>query len=232
VQVGELLYRAARTMSLEGSAPGGASFEFELYLTVRDCVGLERGVYHYDPFGHSLRPVGTDRIAWQELLRSVRTAAGGDDPPEVLITITARFRQSSWRLEGPAYRLMLMSAGALMQSLYLVSTAMCLAPCAIGAVGLDAVSRALGIDWRLELCVGHFMVGTYRHLSGSKLLSIALCAVSVRELSTPNGSAEEDIRRAAPHTAHDRNAGRAGGHQRCRQLACIHTDTTPSGDLS
>ena len=56
---------------------------------------------------------------------------------------------------------MLMSAGALMQSLYLVSTAMCLASCAIGAVGLDAVARALGIDWRLEPCVGHFMVGTY-----------------------------------------------------------------------
>jgi SagB-type dehydrogenase family enzyme len=161
VQVGELLYRGARTMSLGASAPDGASFEFELYLTVLDCVGLERGVYHYDPFAHSLGPVDTDRIAWQELLRSARTAAGGDDAPQVLITITARFRQLSWRLEGSAYRLMLMSAGALMQSLYLVSTAMCLAPCAIGAVGLDAVARALGIDWRLEPCVGHFMVGTF-----------------------------------------------------------------------
>jgi SagB-type dehydrogenase family enzyme len=161
VQLGELLYRAARTMSLGASAPGGASFEFELYLTVRDCVGLERGVYLYDPFAHSLGPVDTDRIAWQELLRSARMAAGGDDPPQVLITITARFRQSSWRLEGSAYRLMLMSAGALMQNLYLVSTAMCLTSCAIGAVGLDAVARALGIDWRLEPCVGHFMVGSY-----------------------------------------------------------------------
>jgi SagB-type dehydrogenase family enzyme len=161
VQVGELLYRAARTMSLGATAPGGAAFEFELYLTVRDCVGLERGVYLYDPFAHSLGPVDTDHIAWQELLMSARMAAGGDDPPQVLITITARFRQLSWRLEGPAYRLMLMSAGALMQSLYLVSTAMCLATCAIGAVGLDAVASALGIDWRLEPCVGHFMVGTY-----------------------------------------------------------------------
>jgi SagB-type dehydrogenase family enzyme len=161
VQVGELLYRAARTMSLGASAPGGVAFEFELYLTVRDCVGLERGVYHYDPFTHSLEPVDTGHLAWEQLLMSARTAAGGDEPPQVLITITARFHQSSWRLEGPAYRLMLMSAGALMQSLYLVSTAMCLATCAIGAVGLDAVASALGIDWRLEPCVGHLMVGTY-----------------------------------------------------------------------
>jgi SagB-type dehydrogenase family enzyme len=179
VQVGELLYRATRTMSLGARALGGASFEFKLYLTVRDCVGLERGVYHYDPFTHSLGPVDTDRMAWQELLRSARMAAGGNDPPQVLITITARFAQLSWRLEGAAYRLLLMSAGALMQSMYLVSIAMCLAPCAIGAVGLDAVYRALGIDWRLELCVGHFMVGTYSAPRTAKLLSIAPCAVSV-----------------------------------------------------
>jgi SagB-type dehydrogenase family enzyme len=186
VQVGELLYRTARAGSLGASAPGsyagacgsstshegtarsdrpyprgGSSFEPELYLTVWNCAGLERGVYHYDPFAHSLRPIDTDRIAWQELLRSARMAVGADDPPQVLITMTARFRQLSWRLEGSAYRLMLMSAGALMQSLYLVSTAMCLAPCAVGAVGQDAVARALGIDWRLEPCVGHFIVGTY-----------------------------------------------------------------------
>jgi SagB-type dehydrogenase family enzyme len=185
-QVGELLYRTALARSQgarvlgsyagargsgtshEGAARGdrpyprgGSSFELELYLTVWDCVGLERGVYHYDPFAHSLGPIDTDRITWQELLGSARMAADADDSPQVLITMTARFRQSSWRLEGSSYRLVLMSAGALMQSLYLVSTAMCLAPCAVGAVGPDAVARALGIDWRIEPCVGHFMVGTY-----------------------------------------------------------------------
>ena len=48
-----------------------------------------------------------------------------------------------------------------MQSLYLMSTAMCLAPCVIGTVSLDVAARALGIDWRLEPCVGHFIVGTH-----------------------------------------------------------------------
>lgn len=223
VQVGELLYRAARTTSLGASAPGGAAFEFELYLTVRDCVGLERGVYHYDPFTHSLGPVDTDRIAWQELLRSARVAAGGDDPPQVLITITARFRQLSWRLEGPAYRLMLMSAGALMQSLYLVSTAMCLATCAIGAVGLDAVAPALGIDWRLEPCVGHFMVGTHPAASATAVTACTTLPAATHERSFhhgvtpghrdrprkslgPNGSAGEVTRRGGPQTEDDRNA--------------------------
>jgi len=111
-------------------------------------------------------------------------AAGGDDPPQVLISITARFRQLSWRLEGPSYRLMLMSAGALMQSLYLVSTAMCLATCAIGAVGLDAVASALDIDWRLEPCVGHFTVGTYPAASAAAVTARAtLSAVRRQRMS-------------------------------------------------
>jgi SagB-type dehydrogenase family enzyme len=163
VQVGELLYRTARARS-RSDRPypvGGSSFDLELYLTVWDCVGLARGVYHYDPFAHSLGAVHADRIAWQKLLGSARVAVGADDPPQVLITVTARFRQLSWGLEEPAYRLMLMNAGALMQSLYLVSTAMCLAPCAIGTVSLDVAARALDIDWRLEPCVGQFIVGTY-----------------------------------------------------------------------
>ena len=186
VQVGELLYRTARARSLGAPAPGGftgargsspadegtdcgdrlyprggSSFELELYLAVRECAGLDSGVYHYDPFAHSLGPVEADRAAWQELLGSARMAVGADDPPQVLITMTARYRHLSWGLEESAYRLVLMNAGALMQSLYLVSTAMRLAPCAIGTAGLGVTARALGIDWRLEPCVGHFMVGTY-----------------------------------------------------------------------
>jgi SagB-type dehydrogenase family enzyme len=186
VQVGELLYRTARARFVGAHAPGGfpgargsstadegtgrgdrlyprggASSELELYLAVRDCAGLESGVYHYDPFAHSLGTVDADRGAWQELLGSARMAVGADDPPQVLITMTARFRHLSWGLEESAYRLVLMNAGALMQSLYLVSTAMCLAPCAIGAAGLHVAARALGIDWRLEPCVGQFIVGAY-----------------------------------------------------------------------
>jgi SagB-type dehydrogenase family enzyme len=207
VQVGELLYRTARARSLRAGAPGdyagaggsGSAFDLELYLTVWNCAGLEPGVYHYDPSAHALGPVDTDRVAWQELLRTARMAAGADDPPQVLITMTARFRQLSWRLDGFAYRMMLMSAGALMQSLYLGSAAMCLAPRAIGTVSPDVAPRALGIDWRLEPCVGHFIVGTSAASAGHgliagpapsprpalaaarafKLLGIALCVVSV-----------------------------------------------------
>jgi SagB-type dehydrogenase family enzyme len=171
-QIGDLLYRTARVRRLSMPAPddasghtdrpypsGGDAYELELYVTVGTCAGLARGVYHYDPLGHRLEPVDADRMAVEELLSAARVAAGTDAPPPVLITMTARFRRLSWRYEGLAYRLVLLNAGTLMQNLYLVSTAMRLAPCAIGAVCIDTATRAFGTDWRVEPCVAQFMVG-------------------------------------------------------------------------
>jgi len=139
---------------------GGACYELELYVTVGDCAGLRPGVYHYDPLGHRLEPVNPDRTAVNELLGCARVAAAMEHPPPVLITMTARFGRLSAKYEGLAYRLALMHVGVLIQSLYLVCTAMHLAPCALGAVSVDAAARAFGTDWRTEPCVGQFMVGS------------------------------------------------------------------------
>jgi len=181
VQLGDLLYRTARVRSLITAGPagknppdvpapgtvyssrpypsGGASYELELYLTIASCTGLPSGVYHYDPLGHRLEPVRADRAAAAELLSTARISAALDSPPQVLISMTARFRRLSWRYEGLAYRLVLMHVGVLMQNLYIVCAAMGLAPCALDAVDIDVAARAFGTDWRTEPCVGQFLVG-------------------------------------------------------------------------
>jgi SagB-type dehydrogenase family enzyme len=116
-------------------------------------------VYHYDPLGHRLEHVRADRAAVDELLGCARVAAAMDDPPQVLISMTARFRRLGWKYEGLAYRLVLMHVGVLIQSLYLVCTAMRLAPCAVGSVSIAAAAHAFGTDWRVEPCVGQFIIG-------------------------------------------------------------------------
>ncbi len=180
-ELGELLYRTARVRSLitippdadgEAGGPaagvelsdrpypsGGARYELELYVTAGECAGLRPGIYHYDPLDHRLEPVNSDRAALAELLGCARLAAAMEDPPPVLITMTARFGRLSSKYEGLAYRLALLHVGVLIQTLYLVCTAMRLAPCALGAVSVDAAARAFGTDWRTEPCVGQFMVG-------------------------------------------------------------------------
>jgi SagB-type dehydrogenase family enzyme len=172
-QVGDLLYRTARVRRLAAGVPddpwgytdrpypsGGDAYELELYVSVDDCAGLARGVYHYDPLGHRLEAVHADRMAAEELLGAARIAAGASTTPPVLISIAARFRRLSWRYEGLAYRLLLLNTGTLLQNLYLVCAAMRLAPCAIGTVSIETAARALGTDWRVEPCVAQFMVGT------------------------------------------------------------------------
>jgi len=140
---------------------GGACYELELYVTVGQCEGIASAIYHYDPLGHQLELVNSDRAMVDELLSGASQAAVMDTPPPVLITLTARFRRLTWKYEAMTYAVVLMDVGVLIQSLYLVCTAMDLAPCAIGSVHIDATAHAFGTDWRIEPSVGQFMLGRY-----------------------------------------------------------------------
>jgi len=193
-ELGDLLYRTARVRSLINLPPdpesppapegagasrpaeptlsdrpypgGGACYELELYVTVGECRGISPAIYHYDPLGHRLELVNSERAMVDELLASASQAAVVDVPPPVLITMTARFRRLTWKYESMAYAVALMDVGVLIQSLYLVCTAMHLAPCALGSVHADATARAFGTDWRTEPSVGQFMLGRYPDTHG------------------------------------------------------------------
>ncbi|MGH3159027.1 MAG: SagB/ThcOx family dehydrogenase, partial [Streptosporangiaceae bacterium] len=180
-ELGDLLYRTARVRALltpadSGDAvarlgkldprlsdrpyPGaGAGYELELYITVGRCAGIPPGIYHYDPVGHRLEPVSADQKLTGNLLGSAGQSAMLAEPPPVLITMTARFRRISWKYESLAYALVLEDVGALYQSLYLVCTAMRLAPCAVGSVHAAVTAAAFGTNWLLEPTVGQFIVG-------------------------------------------------------------------------
>jgi hypothetical protein len=54
---------------------------------------------------------------------------------QTLIVITARFARVAWKYESIAYQLVLKHVGVLIQTMYLVATAMELAPCAVGNGG-------------------------------------------------------------------------------------------------
>ena len=180
-ELGDLLYRTARVRALlappdaepepaRSGTPdprlsdrpypgGGACYELELYVTVGRCAGIPPGIYHYDPLDHRLEPVNDDHKLAEELLAQAGRAAALDEPPPLLITMTARFGRLSWKYEGITYATVLKDVGALFQSLYLVCTAMRLAPCALGYAHTEATARAFGTDWRSEPNVGQFILG-------------------------------------------------------------------------
>jgi SagB-type dehydrogenase family enzyme len=173
-ELGELLYRAARVRATLGPDPGhgmpypasdrpypcgGAGYDLELYLTVRRCDGLEPGSYFYDPLGHQLVLVNAAPLPREKLLHHAYVACAGATVPDVLVTLTARFQRLGWKYRGMAYAATLKHVGVMYQTLYLIATAMGLAPCGLGSGDADLAASAFGLDWTRESSVGEFMLG-------------------------------------------------------------------------
>jgi oxazoline/thiazoline dehydrogenase len=178
-QLGEFLYRVGRiadfavyriptphgvvTMPVAPRPyPGaGALHELDLYVVVQACAGLDAGLYRYDPERHRLgrlpaRPDDVGALA--------RDAAGAammaPEHVQALVVVSARFARLAWKYSGIAYSLILKDVGVLYQTMYLVATAMGLAPCALGAGDSDLFARAIGSDYYAETSVGEFLLGS------------------------------------------------------------------------
>jgi SagB-type dehydrogenase family enzyme len=96
----------------------------------------------------------------EALLRDAARPAALTDLPQVVITIAARFQRLSWKYESIAYSVLLKDVGVLYQTMYLVATAMALAPCALGGGDSDLFAAAAGLDYYSETSVGEFLLGS------------------------------------------------------------------------
>jgi oxazoline/thiazoline dehydrogenase len=169
-QLGEFLYRVARVrqrtlvagveLTNRPYPNGGASYELELYPIVDRCQGLLPGFYHYDPGEHTLEPLTSQNTVTEQFLQDAWGFSGQEGRPEILVMIAARFGRVSWKYSSIAYATILKNVGALLQTMYLVATAMRLAPCALGCGDSDRFSRLLGEDYYAETAVGEFMLGS------------------------------------------------------------------------
>lgn len=174
-QLGEFLFRVGRVRQIVEADPargiryatssrpypsGGATYDLELYVTVNACVDLAPGFYHYDPGEHQLCQLADRNAQVEALLRDAQGAAALTDELQVLLTLASRFQRLSWKYEGMAYATTLKNVGVLYQTMYLVATAMGLAPCALGGGDADLFAAAAGTDYYAESSVGEFLLGS------------------------------------------------------------------------
>ncbi len=140
---------------------GGACHELELYPIVNRCAGLERGAYWYNCSAGSFHRVRSDcAVADQILDRSGASMGIRPQRPDVVITIAARFGRVNWKYEGIAYAVVLKNVGVLMHTMYMVSTAMGLAGCAIGTGDSRQFSALTDLPSWEEDSVGEFALGS------------------------------------------------------------------------
>jgi SagB-type dehydrogenase family enzyme len=138
---------------------GGAAYELELYLAVDKCEGLPRGFYYYDADAHALTPIAAGAEQLDAMLDGAEIAMGVEAAPQILITIAARFGRVTWKYSSIAYALVLKDVGALMQTLYLMASAMGLGGCAIGTSNIDLFAEMTGLEFHVEGPVGQFALG-------------------------------------------------------------------------
>jgi oxazoline/thiazoline dehydrogenase len=171
-QLGEFLYRCARVKNLLQTERGelvsrpypssGALYELELYPIVDRCQDIASGLYYYQPHSHQLCCLGERTETVEALLKDAAQSMGEQGLTQVLIVIAARFQRLAWKYESFAYALMLKHVGALSQTMYLVATAMDLAPCSIGSGNSDLFAEAVGCNYYAETSIGEFAIGSRR----------------------------------------------------------------------
>jgi SagB-type dehydrogenase family enzyme len=171
-QLGEFLYRTARIkkvlrteednldLSYRPYPAGGAIYELEIYPVVNKCEGLDAGLYYYHPLAHQLHKVSEKTPYVENLLTYAWMAANQQSQPQLLLAITARFQRIQWKYESLAYALILKNVGNLQQTMYLVATAMGLAPCALGGGNASLFANAAGLNSYAETTVGEFLLGS------------------------------------------------------------------------
>ncbi len=178
-QLGEFLYRFARvkemydmeltinghtekwSMSKRPYPSGGGRYSLELYVIAHKCENIPSACYHYYPLEHALYKVSDQNSLVERLLELGRpNPYDFPDNPQVLITIAARFQRLFWKYKGFAYAVLLKESGILTQSMYLVATAMGLAPCEVGIGDAELFARLVGTDYYAETCIGEFVLGS------------------------------------------------------------------------
>ena len=170
-EVGELLYRTCRVTGESVTAgerylrklypSGGSLHSLEVYVIPVRCAGLEPGIYRYLGIEHALCRAGRPSLDVDFLLAEARRGTGEKLPdiPSLLLVMTTRLSRVTRKYQSMAYSLILKEVGALLQTLYLVATAMDLAPCAIGTGDADRFACAAGLDFFEETSVGEMVLG-------------------------------------------------------------------------
>ncbi len=153
------------------SPSGGSLHPIEAYPFILDVEGLDCGLYHYHVRDHTLEPV--KRLERDEAAKLAGDFAGGQlyaGSAHALVLLTARFFRNHWkyRRRSRTYAVMLMDAGHLSQTFYLVAAELGLGAFYTGAVNGPMIERALGLEPEEEGALGICGCGL-RHADGPDL---------------------------------------------------------------
>jgi putative peptide maturation dehydrogenase len=131
------------------SPSGGALHPTEAYPLIRRVEGIAPGLYHYNVERHALELL--EELTEDEATEYLRRATCGQahfQHAQVAFVLTSRFRRNFWKYwaQRDQYGVLLLDAGHLSQTLYLVATELGLDAFVTAIVNHDDIGERLGLD--------------------------------------------------------------------------------------
>ena len=174
---GEIYFRAA--------ACTGALYEIELYVVTGDLVGLDAGVYHFNPADLSLRLLRKGDFR-RNLAQAMAMETAVAHAPATIIC-TGTYWRNAWKYQARTYRHFGWDNGTLLANLLAVSAASGLpAEVVLGFVDAE-VNRLLDLDTRREVSfclvpIGRTSENSLPALREAPALDLETISLSEREV--------------------------------------------------
>ena len=137
---------------------GGARHPFEVYITVINVKGLEKGIYHYLPLSHELELIRLLDNIENAVVESLDGQKWAGKSAAVFYYTAIPYR-SEWRYTISAHKLILLDAGHVVQNLYIGCGAIGCGTCAAGDYDQALCDKLLQIDGKDEFVVYAAPVG-------------------------------------------------------------------------
>lgn len=131
------------------SPSGGSLHPIEAYLLVQRVAGVAPGLYHYHPLNHVLEPItALSETAARELALSFVAQQDWFANAPLLVVLAARVGRTFWkyRNHAKAYRVLLLDAGHLSQTFYLLATESGLPAFVTAGINEANIEQAFGFE--------------------------------------------------------------------------------------
>ncbi|MBO8174203.1 MAG: SagB/ThcOx family dehydrogenase [Thermococcus sp.] len=147
-QLSQLLWAAQgiteEKRKFRAAPSAGATYPFEIYVVVGNVEGLEPGIYHYDPFKHSLTLIKEGD--YRKQLQAAALNQQWVGKAAIDIVLVAFYERTTKYYGERGYRYVYMEAGHIGQNIYLQATALGLGTVAVGAFYDEEVAKILETD--------------------------------------------------------------------------------------
>lgn len=147
-QVSQLLWAAQgiteKKRKFRASPSAGATYPFEIYVVVGNVQGLKPGVYHYNPFNHTL-----ELIKEGDYRKELQKAALNQEwvgKAAIDIVLVAFYERTTKYYGERGYQYVHIEAGHIGQNIYLQATALNLGTVAVGAFYDKEVAKVVETD--------------------------------------------------------------------------------------